>query len=152
MKKSCEATQCVSVCVYVDCRPPVAGSGLPHGGRGRRLQCPANSRHAWHSLALLLLQLPLRPKSAATTTQAGVCRSHESQSCSSINEGVYFFVYTADFSWNVSESQNIPRFCKICASNTFSFIATASPCYSEIEILVFSAQCDYTSGPAITQK
>lgn len=94
-KKAVNPTR--ACCVCADRRPPGPGACLPHGGRGRRLQCPANAHHARHRLPLLLFQLPLRPQPAATATQTGVCRSHEPQSCSSANEGVYFTVYAVDF-------------------------------------------------------
>lgn len=115
-KKSCgEPTHASPVCVCADRRPPGPGSCLPHGGRGRRLQCPANSHHARHRLPLLLFQLPLRPQQVATTTQTGVCRSHESQGCSSADEGVCSsFVYTEDFSLVIRYFV----LCKICASNS----------------------------------
>lgn len=90
----------VCVCVRADRRPPGPGSCLPHGGRGRRPQCPANSHHARHRLPLLLFQLPLRPQPVAATTQTGVCRSHESQGCSGANEGVclFFCLHSRTFS------------------------------------------------------
>ena len=84
-------------CVCADRRPPGPGSCLPHGGRGGRLQCATNSPHTWHRLPLLLLQLPLRPQPAAAKTQTGLCSCHESQSCCSTYEGVYFFFLTKEF-------------------------------------------------------
>lgn len=86
-KTSFETAVCPSVCA--DCGPPVAGSRLPRGGRGRRSQCPPNSRHALHSLPLLLFQLPLCPEPVATAAEAGVCGSDESQSRGIIDEGAY---------------------------------------------------------------
>lgn len=87
VKTSFETAVCPSVCT--DCRPPVAGSRLPRGGRGWRFQCPPNSRHALHSLPLLLFQLPLCPEPVATAAQAGVCGSDESQSRGITDEGAY---------------------------------------------------------------
>lgn len=75
-------------CPCLDRRPAVAGPCLPRGGRHRRLERPADAPHARHSIALLLLQLPLGPQPLATTTQTAVCRHHESQSCSGTDEGV----------------------------------------------------------------
>lgn len=87
IKKSFATAVCPSVCT--DSGPPVAGSCLPRGGREQRLQCPANPRHALRSLPLLRFQLLLCPEPVATTTQAGVCRSDEFQSRSSVDEGAY---------------------------------------------------------------
>lgn len=78
---------CLSVCLRLDCRPPVTGPRFPCCGRRRWAECPADSRHTLHSVDLLLLQLPLGSQLVATTTQAPVCCRHESQSCSGTDEG-----------------------------------------------------------------
>lgn len=77
------------LCLCADRRPPGSGSCLPQCGRSRRLEHPANSHDARHSFPLLIFQLPLRPQSSPTTTQARICRGHESQSGGGANEGVY---------------------------------------------------------------
>ena len=111
--------------VCADRRPPGPGSCLPHGGRGGRLQCATNSPHTWHRLPLLLLQLPLRPQPAAAKTQTGLCSCHESQSCCSTYEGVYFFFLTKEF---ILKKKNYiaqcSLLCQTCASDSSKLLST----------------------------
>lgn len=80
---------CDALCLCADRRPPGSGSCLPQCGRSRWLERPANSHDARHSFPLLIFQLPLCPQSSPTTTQARICRRHESQGGGGANEGVY---------------------------------------------------------------
>lgn len=80
---------CDALCLCADRRPPGSGSCFPQCGRSRRLERPANSHDTRHSFPLLIFQLPLCPQSSPTTTQARICRRHESQGGGGANEGVY---------------------------------------------------------------